>query len=158
VPREDEAVFRLRKFRAAVAAVVAFPFVLTVPLCLLSGSRLALSSLVFALTLNGLLVFFAWRKPGGFASWWVVLRQFSTAVCYFSLGDDDFAPILGTIEVLSGVLLVWLLISMWGDIRRQRADEKELLRTIDAFSRREARSAMRARAKAERRMQRQGYS
>ena len=84
--RADAATYRLRRFRVAIAAIVAPPWVLQVLLAPFYGWHMSLIRTAFGLALDGLLVWFGWRNPSGIAPILITLRLIAGAALGFWWG------------------------------------------------------------------------
>jgi hypothetical protein len=84
--RADASTYRLRRFRVAIAAIVALPWVLKVLLAPFYGWHMSLARTVFGLVLDGLLVWFGWRNPSGIAPILITVRLIGGAAVGFWWG------------------------------------------------------------------------
>src|SRR4030081_1988090 len=118
--REDASIYRLRRFRVALAAIVALPWVLSVLLAPSFGWNMSLARTAFGLALDGLLVFFGWRNPSGIASILITLRLICGAALGFWWGGGVAVHVYSVLLCAEAVLLIWLLAPMWLGLRRGR--------------------------------------
>jgi hypothetical protein len=150
MPRHDALVYRLRRFRVAMLAAVAFPWVIDVLLAPFFGwYGSALRAAIF-LVIDALLVFFAWRRPAGIAAIVIIVRLCLGAVVFLKWGND-VGHVYGVVLGAGAILLVALLVPMWLPLRRER--RRAQLARVDAMTSRPDRKALKRRAKIEK----QGY-
>jgi hypothetical protein len=147
--REDASTYRLRRFRVAMAAFVALPWVLRVLLAPFFGWHMSLARTAFGLALDGLLVSFAWRNPSGIASILITLRLIGGAAVGFWWGGGVAVSVSSVLLCAEGVLLVWLLAPMWLGLRRDRRQAQ--LARVDAMTLRPDRRALKRQAKIDKR-------
>ena len=94
------------------------------------------------MVVDGLLVFFAWRKPLGFAGWFIVVRFASDAGLDFWFGHTPRVLLLGVFDVVAAAALTALIVVVR---RRDRswfnAEMHDLALSIEAESEWEVRDA-----------------
>jgi hypothetical protein len=71
--------------------------------------------------------------------------QILWAVVGATIGHGTGALLLAIVNGASALLIVALLVSMWGDMREDRAEEDDLMRSIDLLDRDDARTILRKR-------------
>jgi hypothetical protein len=134
---------RLRRFRGALVALMVIPWGLTGVLVILRGTPVRLDVLAFGLALDAVLLFVAWRKPWGVATYIVVLRFLLYAVLDLWVGHTVLLVVYGTFDAVAAVVLAAMTVAMQGDRRRHRAELREFEARIDADGPWEVRQAAR---------------
>jgi hypothetical protein len=147
--------FELRRFRVALIAVVAAPWILGAVLVLF-GWHYASGWVVLQLVLDVTLTVFAFRSPGGFATWWIVLRLVTGVIAAVVVGTSAYAFVYGALEAAAAVLLILLVIPAGRFARTTRISKRRERRRVRrgyAPSQYEVRRA----AKRQARIERDGY-
>jgi hypothetical protein len=142
--------YRLRRFRIALLAVIALPWIIDVLLAPFFGWHISALRVAIALVVDGVLVFFAWRNPAGIASIVVIVRLGGGAALWLLWSRaTGVSRAYGVVLAVCAVLLIALLVPMWLPLRRQRLQSQ--LARIDAKTSNPDRRALKRQAKIEQR-------
>ncbi len=146
---EHMAVYQLRRFRVAIAAVVLLPWLLRLLVVPFLGWPRSLGSTAFGLILDAALLFFAWRNPSGLGPVLIVCRLLVGAALAFVVFHGAVPYGIAVLSVSEAILLIWLLAPMWRSLRREHVQAQ--LARIEESATQPDRRALKNRAKIERR-------
>jgi hypothetical protein len=144
--------YRLRRFRVVLVAVLAAPWLASAVLVLL-GWHYSNRWVGLQLLLDLALTAFALRSPGGFATWWILLRLLGGAIGAVLIGQSVYAFAFGAFDALAAVLLIVLVMPASRPARRERARrrlERQQIRRGEVQSAYEVQPSMNRQARIER--------
>jgi hypothetical protein len=148
--RLDATTYRLRRFRVALVAVLALPWIIDLLLAPFFGWHMSALRAAIFLLVDGVLVFSAWRNPAGIASIVVILRLSGAAALWLLWSRaTGVGRAYGVVLAVCAVLLIALLVPMWLPLRRQRMQSQ--LARVDAKASNPDRQALKRQAKIEQR-------
>ena len=136
---------------------LAIPWVIGFALLPIRGGHVSVGWTLFAVVVDVILGCLAWMKPFGIATGLIVLRLAAGSAVSFALSSDPFVLAFATADAVLVVLVVSLVIAMRGDLLQERAEVTELARTMDSFTRREARLELRQQRRTQRKIEKHGY-
>jgi hypothetical protein len=146
--RQDALTYRLRRFRVVLLVAVTLPWAVQVLLAPFFGWHASAMRTLMLLVVDGLLAFFAWRRPAGLAAVLVIMRLCTGAVLFLGWGSG-VGRVYGAVLAVVVILLIAFLVPMWRPLRRERL--RSQMERVDAMTSIPDRAALRRQAKIEER-------